>query len=164
MSVELLIISEKCNFQHISLKNMPPPSIKNDGSQILQISLLLLLLCPPSLLYHSCSHSFDNIGAFFYPFASCDSLKIVNNSYRAGEMYHYRQANNVPRQQRNVVLLSADASCLFTSLKCNIPLSFFFLVSIVAAFPQNSTFQCRTAEYRHADLVGGGRLLLTYSK
>lgn len=136
---------------------MPPPSIKNDGSQLLQISLLLLR--PPSLPYHSCSHSFYNIGAFFYPFASCDSLKIVNNSYRAGEMYHHRQANNVPRQQRNVVLLSVDASCLFTSLKCNIPLSFFFLVSIAAAFPQNGTFQ-----YRHSDLAGGGRLLLMYSK
>lgn len=136
---------------------MPPPSIKNDGSQILQISLLRLR--PPSLLYRSCSHSFYNIGAFFYPFASCDSLKIVKNSYRAREMYHYRQANNVPRQQRNVVLLSVDASCLFTSLKHNIPLSFFFLVSLAAAFPQNSMFQ-----YRHSDLVGGGQLLPMYSK
>lgn len=82
-----------------------------------------LLLPPLPLTYQSCSHSFYNISVIF---ASCDSLKIVNNSYQAGEMYHYRQANNVPRQQRNVVLLSVDASCLFTSLKSNIPPFLFF--------------------------------------
>lgn len=109
---------KKCNFQSI-LKNMPPPSIKNDGSQVLQISLLLPTL---PLTYQSCPHSFYNIGVIF---ASCDSLKIVNNSYQAEEMYHYMHTNNVPRQQRNVVLLSVDASCLFTSLKPNSPPLFF---------------------------------------
>lgn len=113
---------KKCSFQHI-LQNTLPPSIENDGSQILQISVLLLLLPPLPLTYQSCSHSFYNIGVIF---ASCDSLKIVNNSYQAGEMYHYRQANNVSRQQRNVVLLSVDASCLFTSLKSNSPSSLSF--------------------------------------
>lgn len=121
---------------------MPPPSIKNDGSQILQISLLLLL----PLIYQSCSHSFYDIGVIF---ASGDSLKIVNNPYQAGETYHYRPANNVPGQRRNVFLLSADASCLFTGWKSSRPPSPFLRFPLQTLFSQT----CRTEEQKRARLT-----------